>query len=221
MRLTVSQTMTLGVAAVTLTSLLALVWFASHAMRDMTATLTEVRMKKTAELVALTLTDAIISDDLARIDSTIDAILSADYGVLRMCVFDQQDRRISRGRCSQVDETPAPGSKIAEAAVVAGGVSHGYVGVAYDPQQNYPAMDEVEQKMFLLATGALCLTIFVSYYLGMVFHFEIESIRKALDHMAEDGELRPLRKTPSAELQRITKSFNEMIEKRKEKGHGA
>lgn len=221
MRLTVSQTMTLGVAAATLLSLLLIVGSAASSMRKMAVELTETRMQKTADLAALMLTDAIISDDLGRIDSTIDTILNSDYGVRRMCVFDQQDRRLSHGRCSQVDETPAPGSRIAEAAVVVGGVSHGHVGVAYDPWQNYPDLEDVERKMFLLSVGALSLTILTTFLIGRTFRREVALLHTEFDLMAEAGELRPLRQTPLVELQRITTSFNDLIEKRQrdKRGH--
>lgn len=214
MKLTTSQKTTIIVAGVTIVSLLIIVGFASTSMRQMSVELTETRMQKTADLAALMLTDAIISDDLARIDSAIDTILNSNYGVRRMCVFDQQDRRLSHGRCSQIDETPTPGSRIAESPVVVGGVSHGHVGVAYDPQQNYPDLATIEEKMFLLSAGALGLTILTTCLIGRGFKREVDLLHAAFDLMAEHGELRPLRQTPSVELQRITESFNDLIEKR-------
>ena len=221
MRLTTAQKTSLAVATVTMISLLLIVGFAASSMRKIGVELTETRMQKTADLAALMLTDAIIADDLARIDSTIDVILGSDYGVRRMCVFDQMDRRLSHGRCSQVDETPAPGSRIAEAAVVVGGVSHGHVGVAYDPWQTYPDLAVVEQQMFLLSVGALGLTILTTRLIGRTFKREVELLHTEFDLMAENGELRPLRQTPTVELQRITTSFNDLLEKRQrdKRGH--
>ncbi|NCC41399.1 MAG: hypothetical protein EOM21_18630 [Gammaproteobacteria bacterium] len=204
--------MTIAVGTVSLAALLGMTWFASHSMRAMSASMTDVRMQKTAELIRLVLSDAIVANDLAKIEEVTKYILEADYGVHRMCVFDQYDRRVSQCRCVQADDKPHPGSVIIESPVMAGDTLVGYVGVAYDAHQQYASIEEIEHMMFLISVGVFLFSVAVMYYIGALFGKEVAAIEAAFGSMTINGEIRPLRKTPFAELESISESFNALIE---------
>jgi len=213
MKFTLAKRMTAMVAATVFLSLLSIVWFSSYSIHKMSRELTHVRMQKTADLIRFALTDSILSNDLAKIDSVTEEILNSDYGILRMCVFNQTGLRLSQCRCNQIDDRNIPGTSIVESLVMIDSKAVGNVGVAYDHNQKYPDIEKIESIMFYISTTFFFLTVGFVYYVSWVFEKEVGAMESALGQMSDLRTSQPLRSTPFIELDRISKAFNKLIEK--------
>lgn len=213
MKLTTAQITTTSIAVVTMISLLTIIWFFSYSMRELVYEFTRVRMNHTVQLASASLSNAVVEEDLEKIDFIVNEILTSDYDVERMCVFNQKDVRVSSGRCAQVVGETIPGNIITEAPIIVNGVTHGYVGLAYNIDQRYQTLSQYQDRMFFIAACTFLITVGVTWYIGRVFRLELDSLHKVFNIMAEQGQFRPLRSTPIVELQRITDSFNKVIAK--------
>lgn len=211
MKLSIPQRMMIGVGAVSVLSLMALVGGASWAMREMSRALVDERMEAIVTVSSIALTNALIADDIATIDSLIDQVLSHENGAVRMCVFDQKDRRLSTGRCFQIEDKPMPGDTVKEAPVIVAGNGFGYVGIAYNARKLVPPLYAIERRLFLIAAGCLGLSLMIAYVLGRELSVEICAMRVALRGMASNGGPRPLRKTEAKELQQVADAFNDLL----------
>ena len=217
MGLSLTHKMMAAVGAVSATALLALVGLSSMALRESSQELIDARMQATVQLAATTLADAVIGNDLARIDAIVDQILAGQYGAVRMCVFNRVGSRLSTCRCTQVNDEALPGTHVREAQIRVGKETFGNVGIAYEYTSMLPDLGVIERNLFLAAAFSLFSAVGMIWLLSRRFELELRYLVDSIEKMPAP---RQLRRSSVHELDQIALRFNELLERRRSNDNG-
>lgn len=173
-------------------------------------------MHTTAELSAAVLTDAVIAKDAARIDITVAKLIDANYGAIRICVFDRKGERLSTCRCKSLDEEPHPNESIIETQLTNGKDVVGSVGVAFIHLHSSDDLNQIRWQVALLAFACLLVGIAAAYWTGDTLATQVNSITSALSAVV-NGEEAPILRTNgrTSELDHVAAAFNALTAKRR------
>lgn len=205
------RTRIIVVVAVTCTlSLLATLAVASMFLHSSNETHFQQRMSIVTRIIAANLTEAVVAHDLALIDETAKAVIAAQDGMIRICVFDAQGNRLSTCRCHSLAEEPYPGEEIFEAPIEVAGIVVGSVGVAFDTRGIMKDVALLERQLFLLAFGLLGLALLFAWLTG-------DSLSRQLDALVvqmsrPDPVPIPLLGRRS-DLDKVAQAFNALLER--------
>lgn len=173
-------------------------------------------MHTTAELSAAVLTDAVIAKDAKRIDLTVAKLIDANYGAIRICVFDKQGTRLSTCRCRSLDDLPHPNESIVEIPLINGGENIGSVGVAFIHAHSSDALAQIRWEVALLAFSCLIVGIAAAYWTGDTLTTQVNTISSALSAVINDQDAPVLRTNGrSSELDTVAANFNALVAKRR------
>ena len=173
-------------------------------------------MHTTAELSAAVLTDAVIAKDSKRIDLTVAKLIDANYGAVRICVFDKQGQRLSTCRCRSLDEQAHPNESIVETQLIHNGENIGSVGVAFIHAHSSDALAQIRWEVALLAFSCLVVGIGAAYWVGDTLATQVNTISSALSAVVNDKDAPVLRTNGrTSELDKVAENFNALVAKRR------
>jgi len=173
-------------------------------------------MHTTAELSAAVLTDAVQANDAARIDLTIAKLIDANYGAIRICVFNKAGERLSTCRCRSLNEEAHPNETIIETNLSHDGEIIGAVGVAFIHAHSSDALQQIRWEVALLAFACLLVGLGAAYWTGDTLVTQINNIAAALSSALHDNPVPVLKAAGKAsELDSVAASFNALIQKRR------
>jgi len=173
-------------------------------------------MHTTAELSAAVLTDAVIAKDAKRIDLTVAKLIDANYGAIRICVFDKQGTRLSTCRCRSLDDEPHPIESIVEIPLTSGSETIGAVGVAFIHAHNSDALAQIRWEVALLAFACLVVGIGAAYWVGDTLATQLHNLSSAMTAVIQ-GQAAPVLKTNgrTSELDVVAERLNALVAKRR------
>lgn len=173
-------------------------------------------MHTTAGLSAAVLTDAVIAKDSSRIDLTVAKLIDANYGAIRICVFDRQGARLSTCRCKSLDDEPHPNESIVETPLTHGGQVIGSVGVAFIHGHSSSDLDNIRWQVALLAFACLLVGVVAAYWVGDTLATQVNTVTSALTAVV-NGDDPPVLRTNgrTSELDQVAAAFNALTAKRR------
>lgn len=197
-------------------SLFLVVGLASYYLHSKTNLQQHELMHTTAELSAAVLTDAVLANDAKRIDLTVAKLIEANYGAVRICVFNKRGERLSTCRCRSLDDMPHPNESIVETQLISNGEAIGSVGVAFIHAHSSDALAQIRWEVALLAFACLVVGIAAAYWVGEVLTAQINTIGDAMQAALHNNPVAPLKTVgKSSELDKVATAFNALVAKRR------
>lgn len=197
-------------------SLFLVVGLASYYLHSKTNLQQHELMHTTAELSAAVLTDAVLANDAKRIDLTVAKLIDANYGAVRICVFDKRGERLSTCRCRSLDDQAHPNESIVETQLIHNGENIGSVGVAFIHAHSSDALAQIRWEVALLAFSCLVVGIGAAYWVGDTLATQVNTISSALSAVVNDKDAPVLRTNGrTSELDKVAENFNALVAKRR------
>jgi sensor histidine kinase regulating citrate/malate metabolism len=173
-------------------------------------------MHTTADLSAAVLTDAVIANDVKRIDLTVAKLIDANYGAIRICVFNKAGARLSSCRCRSLDEKAHPNESIVEVQLTNGGETIGSVGVAFIHAHSSDALAQIRWEVALLAFCCLIVGVVAAWWVGDTLTAQVNAITSALEAAVHEKPVPVLKSNGrTSELDQVASAFNALVAKRR------
>lgn len=172
------------------------------------------RMEIMGRIIAAALTDAVIADDIARIDVVVGGVIDANNNMIRVCVFNRKGQRLSTGRCQSLAEAPEPGERIHETPVIAGGAIFGAVGIAYSATAMEYDIHQLEINLWLIAGVLMLVSLIIAWIAGDTIARHLCTV---IDQMTAEQPRHLTAHSGRDELDRLAVAFNHLLDNRLER----
>ena len=208
----------IGIALIESALLLVLVFSGLNYLAESNELQLRQRAESTAQLFAAATRDAILSTDLATLESTASELLSTpdvvyiritSRGKLLTEMGDEMPLRTPRTIDTTVDSV-SDGIFDVQAQVMVGNMSYGTVELGLSTGYIDSLLSQARRSAFSLATAEIVLVAIFSFVLGTYLTRQLTRLREAAKTISEDGPGAQVEIDSNDEIGKVGKSFNLM-----------